>query len=342
MTANLIAELFVNTRRLTSAILILLGSVYIAGFVIVNAYLWTYGVAKVELFRPAFISAGVLFIIIGLTAGLWTTALMALFVALWLTAAARATQSYPPDERHRLEAILTRYLAADVQHRAMVGSIAKALFAFGCLIAAWVFFAAGYSVIIAVASRFTALLLDLATGTQLIAPESSLYRGLEVIVRLHGISAALIFLVVTYQRHLGTVPLALMRAFVALAFLFVQIYTLLAMADELYEDLPVSIGGGEPTRIEFLVERRHEPLLNNLGIGLTETRAGTNSEADILKTDPLLMIWQLNSGPVVDTTTDSLDTFVVRKPCIEEQGTVICQPAVEIRKSVIQSVIYQP
>jgi hypothetical protein len=65
MITGIVANLLEGTRGLAQLILFLFAAVYVPGAIIVNAFLWDFGVARIEFFQPDLLGAGILFATLG-------------------------------------------------------------------------------------------------------------------------------------------------------------------------------------------------------------------------------------------------------------------------------------
>ncbi len=325
MIPNLLAEILGGARRLAGSILILIVAVYVSGFIIVNAYLWKFGIARLELFQPPFVATGLLFVFMEVVAALFVLPLIAL--TAWLFEFAHAAYYGERNgKRHQKDGQakqLTRYLSHQPQWiRRLLVVVCLAL---GVVVYVIVFPLLGWG-----AMLFVTASLDFATGAPLNL-SFELKSSLEIIAKLHGIAASLILLLAYHRRRLGFVSLSIAIALTGLAFLFVQTYTLLSMADGLYEQLPVSFGGGRPARVLFLIDSnsKNEQLLKELEIPFDSPATDVGG---LLKTKELLLIWQLTSGATDAETIGSLSTYVVR-------SCETCR-AVEFPKALVQGAIH--
>lgn len=318
MIASLLAEILGSARRLTATIVVLIVAIYVSGFIIVNAYLWKFGIARLEFFQPPFLAAGLLFVFIGIVATLFILPLIVPMVSPLLELAHSLYES-----KQGVKGLwLTIGLAVT------------------CTILATGVFAVGLFLLEVGASEFVAILLGLTTGLPLPVP-SDVRSSLEIIMRLHGIASSMVLLLLNHQRSLGPVPRSVAIWLAGATFLFVQIYTLLTFSGNLYERLPVSFGGGRPAQVIFLIEPKNVQKLKELDIPfLSENTSATNADqlmqlqSELSRTQELQLIWQLGSETTEAETVDSLSTYVVRT-CER------CR-AVEIRKALVYGIIHAP
>ena len=344
---NLLAEFFGGTRRLLTGILVLLVAVYAYGFIIVNAYLWHFGITRLGFFHPPYIAAGLLFISFGIIAVLFVVPLLTLLISPLLELAHdlylkkqnekgkkynQGTKSQTNQQDHTkrgVEGLFTYLYNAPTNVRPFFAGICIAL-------AALTFFII-FPFLMSHASELVATLLGFAKVTPFpLAPE--LKSSLEIIVTLHGVAASFVLLLLNHRRQLGPIPLAVLASLATLMFLVVQTYTLLKVADKLYEELPVSAGGGQPANVILILKTEDEQLLEQLSIPYTALETPPTDTDDVSKTPRLFrtstmqLIWQLNSGTEGAETSESLSTYVVR----------VCDicPAVEIRKALVHAMIH--
>lgn len=299
MIANLLAEFFGRARHAVAVILVLIAAIYVSGFIIVNAYLWKFGIARIEFFRPPFIAAGLLFVLIGISATLFMLPLFTLISRL-LELARKTYDSLASP------AVLLVY-------------VGLAVLAVG-----------GIFLLELVASWFMATLLAFATGA-LPSPISEFRHLLDPILRLHGTSALFVLLLLHHRAKLHDYSKPIALWLVATTFLFVQTYTLLTIANDLYAKLPPSFGGGLPMRVVFLAEQGNTQLLEEMGIefeNLLEAIEGNrHSDSALLRTRKIQLIWAVSG--------DDSPTFIVM-PCTFPDE---CQP-IEFRKDLIRGVVY--
>lgn len=335
MISNLFAEFLSNARRLTSIALTSTAIVYVSGFIIVNAYLWDFGIARVELLQPTYIAAGILFTLIEIVTALFTLPLLSL-ISLLLR---RAHELWNPTAQSETFIDSTSQSVSQFGNR-LLGNwpqhwLISLIRAFTSLSQLYVLLAAlasiaGIYLLEFGASWFIATLLVFATGTVRLSL-LEFQNLLGPITRLQGISTLFILLLINYRRRLGRSIQPIATWITATTLLFVQVYTLLTIANDLYTKLPVSFGGGQPMEVQFLIEQDKAQWLTGMGISFDELPTMSNSlqtTPKLLKTEKLQMIWVLND--------DKSSTYVVM-PCPFPQE---CQPTIEISKGTVHSVIH--
>jgi hypothetical protein len=367
MLTGLLTELFGGARKLTGAIVTLGVAIYVCGFIIVNAHLAKLGVARIELFQPPFIAAGLLFVFVAITAILFILPLLSVIsLLLDLTNAAwqmgqdeigeNAVHINPVGDRERW--LYSSWLLPVLRllHRRF------RYLEWICLAFAVIAFVVGIYLLEWLASWLTAILFGFAEEVTMQHPRVALFQGaLQPILRLHGISAMSVLLLLNYRNKLGELVQPFTIGLVAVSFLFVQAYNLFGLANELYVQLPISIGGGKPIIVQFLVEENKVQLLEAMGvpvedspIAVTKTvqidpeaitakadcsssdegrltcllDIGANTDTSLFKTDIVTMTWLLSG--------DNASSYMVQPTCL----TPPCLRAVMIHKSLVSGVLY--
>jgi hypothetical protein len=150
-------------------------------------------------------------------------------------------------------------------------------------------------------------------------------------MRLQGLAFLSILLLINHRAHFGRVSLSVATAIAGLIFIAVQAYTLPKFADTLYEQLPVSFGGGKPARVVFFIKAQRQQLAQELGIVFDST--SSNNAEIVLKTEEMQLIWQASNDAGIETT------YLVR-PCKSDE---ICKGRFfEIPKALVEGVEYVP
>ena len=272
-----------------------------------NAYLSEFGVVHTDLLSPAFISAGLLFAAIAITAFLFVLPTTAL--ANWLVERARRVTSAERGPTRRRSQMLC---------------------AVGCLALSGLAFGIGFIVVRLCASAFVDGMLSLATrlGDQQVFEYS---KALRPIVTLQAVAVSLFLLWFLQQRRFAHVLQRLTIGIVCLVFLFVQIRTMLDFGGNLYGHLPVSVGGGGPEHLILLSDRQHADIFAVLQLCEKSPRG----EGPTLLTDELEWLWQFGGAMALSSGRDDSSYFVRSSECPE------C-PIVEVPTSLVRGVIHLP
>lgn len=352
MVVNLLAEIFGGARRLTGAILALIVSIYISGFVIVTLYLWKFGIARIEPLQPMIIATGLSYLLFG--AGAVLAALMTVSVTSSLLEAADEIWATRFDNKKRSSSLFWTWLRGHdskfLNSEWVYLALAVIVFAGSIHLSGWI---ASWAIAVLFGFGSRAGISDELTQI--------LQASLEPIIRIYGVSVALVLLLFNCRNKLGTSLRLIATSIITAIFLFAQVYALLKIADrQVYDNLPISFGGGQLIKVRFLVEEDEVRLLEAMGVPMvdspvetamlpqgdsgliagkascklkdTEVACTLNLSGDtnsrLFLTEPVSLIWLLSG--------DNSLTYTIEVPCKENP----CSRAATFDKALVVGLLY--
>ncbi len=280
-----IFEKFVE--RVAGTLLAIIATIYISGFVIVNAYLSRFHIAQIELFQPAFISAGLFF---SLTAGF--TAILVWPVARAITGTVSFCDSWVQSHQTaNAGPNTTGQPSIQTDFLKNVGLIVVVLI----LIVFLIF--VGYIIEITIGNSLVMLMIRWASVRSI---DQNFAALLMNIAGLQGLVAIPVFLLIQNWKRLEKIVRDLAITLSVMTFLLVHAYSLLMIADKAYEVLPNNIGGGQPGYVRFYVTPENARRLDFLDNTFEDPEAiipenYDDGSPDLIVTNRLTLFWQIKS-----------------------------------------------
>jgi hypothetical protein len=324
MTGKTFFDYLDYAPRIVGVILVVTIGVYLAGFVIVNAYLSQFNVSQLEIVHPSYLSAGILFLLISFPVVLLTAPIAALMSYLlgYANSLPRGTLHKNVEKQlsgidQQIENIKGKKPRRNLREhfkklRLSVtkwGLILPTKKGYRCMV-----------VLVAILLGFVApivgfvmniplrLMLDWASRGLIasLSTSSSQYakdiEHLQVITCIQSIVGVAAFLLIFLRRKLSIITQAFCFALVGAMFIAGEAYSTMLVADRLYGHLPQSIGGGHVENVIFFVNCTDSPMLWDMNLISEESFDICSSDQHrIITTYPLDLFWQLEPGGSVSS-----------------------------------------
>jgi hypothetical protein len=314
------------TSRIAGLVLALAVSVYAAGFVIVNAYLSQFNLSQVEMFQPAFISAGLLFFLLMGVAFtvVWPVARLISKVFEKLDSTLLSGQTTPQNYKWTQFFDRSRFLGN-------FGLIVLVLLTIGLLLYAV------YWIETLIGNIFMMQMITWANRGTLSGDIFVMSSNISRIAQLQGFIALLTFLLVQNWKVVGHTAKDLALACSVVLFLLVQTWCLLVFADKVYGSLPNTIGGGQPQYVVLYVSAEVAGRMDALDDSFLDhtdaiVSTGTIAPNTVKATNTLTLFWQIKSVSLEGK--DENEVYFVRPTQCEQ-----C-PVIKIYGSDIFSIAY--
>jgi hypothetical protein len=362
--------------QITSIILSLSFCIYIFGYIIVNAYLTKYHIAQVEIIRPSFISAGLLFVIIDIIAMIITLPIARILSNSFFNLRKRTKQAtdkggvlkwYEAIGLGALYLIIALVITFVAEYiNVSVVSYLTSLATWEPLKMNWTWvkplepFAVTFYLL-----GSAGLVLALAvfiyqssskegnkesnSAASAAAPAAPVAPTVAPATPTAALAAPT---VAPVAQAVGNVPspAEIKRSsanyfiipIAILTFLLLQLISLLLIANRIYEDIPASLGGGRPLDIKLYINSQGIQYIDNIDPTIIEKRfyevpAQTNTaQTNTAQTNYVLLFWQISSTL---QNGDFSSYFILPLKCIQIKGS--CNYAViQIPQKYIQGVTY--
>ncbi len=292
---NLLGEIVADAGRLTGAIVALLATVYLFGFLAIHTHLGKFGIAQVELLHPRSVPAGILFLFIALVAGLFAFFLSVL-ISLYLDGTDYLWEKWGK-AKEKVAALLTPF--KPVLKKAILLLIKMAVFTILLLMMVGIFwllfewFEQGANWLIA---RVVAWAM---VGKNVSLVMGHLYRCLAPLTKLQGLVVLFVSLLFHYREHIHPFAQKVFLTLTLTALVVFQVYSLFWFGGRLYGNLSVSVGGGKPVPVQFVAEEKPLRKLEALGMPVLEPTNGSG----LGKTDVVYLLDQMVFEGVIRTYT---------------------------------------
>lgn len=271
-----IKQLFESASSLALINITITIAIYLAGYIIVNAFLSKNYILQTQVLHTSYISAGISFWFINLIAAL--AALPLAYLISWSITNAEGRIKTQPGDR------VNRWLLA----------AGAGLLLFITLVLATIIAAFGIA-------KFTAFFLGLSSRGNASALSAIISPSLfQIFGRLIFVYALLAGVIVLQSRLANAGPiLTLLSALTILFFAFTEYYVILVYAERVYSYLPVTIGGGQPQHVRIYMEKatagKYKNIFTDYGFSFFSNE---NSSDEMLITNNMELFWQVGISNV--------------------------------------------
>jgi len=248
-------------------------AIYLAGYIIVNAFLSKNYILQTQVLHTSYISAGISFVFINLIAA--SLALPIAYTIAWLI------------------------LSAEQRIRSSLGDwINRSLLAAGAILLVLLVLVLTIAITGLAGGRLTSAALSLSSRNNQPVLAKTLVDPLHQIYWRLIFVYVLLSLIIVLQNWLAKASstLILITSLAILVFAFMEYYTILIYADKVYAYLPVTIGGGQPQHVRIYIERekaeKYKQIFTEYGFSFFSSQ---NASDEMFVTNDMELFWQI--GP---------------------------------------------